>query len=230
MSVNPGENPNFDIDFGPMRSYSPEQIAEQLVWPLVDAVWWNDWRRYSHIGNQFHVSKRGVGLGGQQIDVTLSAYHDLERLSSGDDDGIPILSTAILDIEPIVIDERRDFILASAMADEPKINEWNDEHTTVKVGTAYKFYSDGEYAIQTGQTVEDIDGEAAWTKEDDDEESESYATEDEDFSDEILFETIVPPSILDHDMEMISAGLYIFNAPAAIIKALHLIKKNTVES
>jgi hypothetical protein len=258
MAVGPGELPSFDLDFGPQQEYDPAKIAAEVIWPLVDAVWWNDWRKFSHVGNEWHVTKRGLNHLGELIDVTLNAFQDAcildidEEIDDNDPDG-PTMATAILELEPILTDHRRDIVLAHAAADNDEIadaverynsgeershedeDEDEDEEgeprlyvedLTVKLNFSYKFYSDGEFAIESGKVVEDIEAFAIWTKDEDDDLviMEKPEAVNEDDPETIILGQIVTPRIFDHDMEILESGLMIFNSPAFIIEAFKRIR------
>lgn len=255
MAINPSELPSFDMDFA-RREYDPGRIAEEVIWPLVDAVWWDDWRQRSHVGNEWHIIKRGA-RNGELVDVILNAFQDAQILDFDEEPDEsepfgPTLSTAILEVEPILTDERRDIILDLAAEDNSKIaaalerheagekldeDEQDDddpevdiEDLTVKINFSYKFYSDGEYMIESGKVVEDIEGIVIWCKDEDEDVTtiEEPETVDEDDPETVVLGRVIVPKILDHDMEMLETGLYIFNSPDFIIKAFQAVRANPI--
>jgi len=102
-----------------------------------------------------------------------------------------------------------------------------EDGLVVKVGLTYYIDTDDDLVIEASQLIEDVDGEVIWNdspydgkeREDDEEATDTPA-------DGIILGVCPEVKILEHDMEMIEAGIYILRAPEAIRKALAVIKVN----
>ncbi|MGI9027637.1 MAG: hypothetical protein ACR2FM_02205 [Candidatus Saccharimonadales bacterium] len=228
MSSVPGEMPSFDFNFGPQRTYDHIQLADTVVWPLVNEIWWQDWRTKSHLGNEMHVLKRGV-INSQLFDVAIGAYTELTDREEEPGDSNPIISVATIDIRSIVEDERKDMILSLAAYQSDELEHYDVEHLLVNTGTVYKFGTDNDVEIETSQSVESIDGQIVWYSDSTDEDEEADEP-DEDTPTIVIYSAQPATKIFDQDMDMLQAGLLVFNSPTAIIKALHTIRDNPVLS
>lgn len=221
MASIPGEASGFSFDFGPERSFDQIEVAQRLIWPLVDVYWQGDWREQSKVGHEMRIPRSGM-FNGQNYDVALTAFSQYLLEEEDEESGIPILSSAVLEVEPIVTDERKDMIIAKAQQDDAeRFEEMDEEDLVAKISTSYSFDTDDDMEIETCQAVEDIEGEHVWMSE-----SSSYidVPSDQDTENEVIISMRTPSTLLEHDMELIEAGLYILRAPKSIMKALAIIK------
>lgn len=225
MSIGPGEGLNFDFDLGPERIYDPETVADYVIWPLVDELWWDDWRQNTFAGNANVSTRRGTHKG-QKFDIAIRAFTDVwidaddTKYTATD---IELASVAVIEVESILEDDRRDMVLAAASNDSKQVQKYKRKTLLVKAAANYVFHSDGESGIESHQLVENNQGEVIWHLET----TQKPPKIDEDNPDTVV---LCDPMLREQDMELIEAGLYVFRAPRALIRALHEIKAHPIVS
>jgi hypothetical protein len=216
------ETPQFD--FGPEKSYNPEMVAEQVVWPLVDYLWRGDWRVASQVGDELHIPKHGKH-GDKILDVALEA--DCDEWT--DDKGQKRINYgASLSIEEVTTNLSRDIALQAAKIAMTEFVDENDEDNEedeselwpegdekdfiVRKGASYFFESDGYWNLELYRSIEGPQQRVTVGMLD---------TE---------LEGVSLDKLLYHDIEAIEACCIVMNAPVAIKKALEVIKAKPVFS
>jgi hypothetical protein len=239
LSAGPEEDPFANINFGPQITFDPAQLAETVMWPLVDTRWGKDWREISHLGNEMILANRGAS-DGDLMDVRLRSTTYLGK-EEDDCDGVYNEHGIDFEVEQHVTDERRDLIFAAANEECKGLSEFDVDEVNVKTITSYMFYTDGPHVIRNGLVVEDVEGYGIWFKDLDDEsrsfnidqfdgkdiddDSEKEAEPEDEEEEDEEFPVLI---IVEHDLEIIERGLKVFNAPQAILRALKVIKSNPV--
>lgn len=231
-----------DFEPGSTNYYSPADLADMVLWPLVDKKWGDDWRAHSFVGNELELTRRGNDMHGT-LDMQLKAY--CQNFESDDvsdiDDPLydPRLSTVSVTISRLLTDERKDMMLSLARGDNqrgiksPLLNviEDDDELTALSV-TKYSIDTHGDLFVLTQQEIIDADGDPIWEHVNEGEhvdasdgDPEEVEEDDEDEYGEAGEDTML---LMDHDIELIESGLIVFNAPRSILRALQLIKSSPI--
>jgi hypothetical protein len=149
---------NFNaFDFGPIKTYPAEAVAEKIVWPLVDELWRGDWRVESNDGDEFQFPKSGKH-NGRILDVRL----DADCNGGIDEDGEPfdVVRSATVYIEQHTRPASRSFLLAAAKKAAQELQNmakdiegleeyaWpdgNEDLFVVKSGSMYAFDTSGDW-------------------------------------------------------------------------------------
>lgn len=242
------EMPRFQFD-----SFSAEEVAEKVMWPLIDDVWRDDWREHSVVASDpFRYPRRGVIPDRIVVRNTLpsSEYADSVLLAStiageGDVDefGVPLRESYVSLLLKLYVDaDAKDAMINRAIQEEENTSEEpeeseedEDEHAELVVvegvnyinnyddpgdellaviSTEFMFDSSGGAEIARKQWLAEPDGTLVWTP---------SMVVDKDDSDAIG-SVYSPEAFTRTDVDLIEAGLYIFKAPEAIIRALRAIK------
>lgn len=225
MSTDPNRLP----DFEPFKAFDHRLVGSRVLWPLVDKLWEDDWRKNSFLGNEMHISRRGNGSEGL-MDVTVSAYTERESDDDFSTENIPIISTVEVTIHQHTTDERRDMIIDAAVADAEEVDPDDEDEITIndfddlddvqtRVISSYLLDTDGELQINTGQAVTDIEGHEVWTLE-----SRSHIPRLDPDNPETVVHSVIPSRLHRHDMDLLESGLIVFRAPEALVKALQALK------
>jgi hypothetical protein len=207
-----------DFNFGPERIYSPQLVAEKVMWPLVAGVWGGDWLKDSEDGFELVFPKKGVHSGrllSVQIDADYDEFNDIYGEKSG-------IHSATLSVEETASGDRSKFLLRAAktamenyIEDEDHDDEDNglflwpegDEDDFVIIeGVMYSFDTDGDWYTElyrgikgpeqrlnlpTASAAEDISGQR---------------------------------KLYSHDLETIETGCLVLKASNTIMKAIEEIK------
>jgi hypothetical protein len=224
------------------RHYDDKQIAENVLWPLVDHFWHDDWRAESAVGQSMHVEKRGVWKG-EAVDISLAAYKQFADTDEHEELGMNTLSVVHFDIETIVEDERRTLIRDLMQADvyavveelddfdeDDEIEAIEDEDLDdyyFKLHTGYTLDTESYVSADSYRVIEDMDGDLLWHDDGDHEEKEP-PTDDE--MRRVMIGALPKAKLFRHDMEMLECGLYVLNAPEAIHRAFLKIRKNPLRT
>lgn len=223
MASMPGEMPDFDFQLEPSQYYDHIELADKVLWPMVDAFWRRDWRRYSAISDDISLRRAGV-FAGRSLDILLEANNDLLEDDEESDGSTPVISTVSIGIEEEVTDERRDIILLKA---EPTLDAEVPEGAKVKVSTSYSIDTDGDLAIEGCQAIDDIVGTNIWFRESRDEIDEAFGRTGND-SEEASDDDDISIKIHEYDLERLTWGIYVLSPTRAIEKALKKIRANPI--
>ena len=203
--------------------YDDVLLAKKVMWPLVNHYFHGDWQEQSEPGHSLHITKSGA-YGGEDYDVILSAETGLCESDEDPKDGIPMLYIARMEVETIVTDERRDYMVALADKDAVEIADEDIDDLICKVSNCYTFDSDGDIDIDNGHRIEDMEGDYIWSSgkdesEDDDDEPlpEGSLTDEE--AGKIIIGAWPKTKLFKHDMELLESGLYVLQAPQTIQQA-----------
>jgi hypothetical protein len=235
-----------------LREYDARRIANEVLWPLVEYFWHDDWRTASAVGQSMHIDRRGIWKQNEEVDVTLAALKHFEHDDDGEIMGKNAISTVNFHIETVVTDKRRTFIrdlmqtelegIFDALAPENDLAQALTEGDLVviededlddyafKISTAYSLDTAGGVEVESHRLIEDAEGEFMWNDfgENDDELSQQDDDDMEDNDEDDSAEE--KTKLFTHDMSVLECGLYVINAPEAIHKAFDSIRRHPVLS
>lgn len=223
MSTQPEEAPKFNFSLD-VDSYSPEVVAEQVIWPLVDDLSRRDWRQESIPGAQMTMPGRVIH-DGAEIDVILIASAELD--DDIDEDETVKISFVELHIEEIRTGENRQLILGNALDEEcakyesvedymladhlGMLRDFDHDDLVVKSSVIYSFNTEGNFTIDAYQRIETSHGNYLWT--------DSQETDEDDQKPEAV------RRFLPRDIELITIALQGLYAPASLRMAMRTLPK-----
>lgn len=228
--------------------YNHAELADRVLWPLVNFAWRGDWREQSFVGNTLTVARRGA-VDGELFDVVLNAYTevDFDPGTEGDIHFMPLMDSVELTIARHVEDERKDMMLETATnysEDEHDEDEEDDSEgyeedfsdgfeesfqdpnlVEAKVISSYLIDADNELYVNTSQELVDLGTDEKWFYETDDYIPLEESLEATDEVTEVMVPRPRPGLLHETDIELIENGLIVFNTPRAIMQVFRKIKE-----
>lgn len=193
--------------------FDPEEVADTIIWPVVDELWQGDWRSESYPGMPFQFPRRSI-VGELVTDVYLVAASEHPE---EDQEAEGMVCCATIDIQTIVTDALRDHVIGRAFEEWIETRHeygelYTPEDLVVKTSTAYIFQS-GEVLVQNSQhVVEEIDGDILWTSNDYD-------------ADVMPFQA----RLYEHDLNRLGQALFVLTESPEHEEVLAAIKKRPVK-
>lgn len=216
MSMQPGGFPDFDFDSTMFRSYDHVELAQRVVWPMVDTLWRGDWRENSWPNDDLSVCRHG-SYGGTNYGAQIGAYTETEDVADTDKNN-PIISTAFLEVQEILDQQARLGILELAESELDEMREasstFDKSQLIAKSCVAYKFDTDDDLEISSSTVLESPGGNVIWFE-------DTQSKDTDEHHDYYGLET----PLYAQDLERIEAGLYVLKTPRAIMKTLQKIKE-----
>jgi hypothetical protein len=250
-SHTPDEQPAFDFDnFQVLEDskekpavYDPERIAENVIWPLVDAKWDGDFRQDSMPAmQQFCLPKVGV-YAGRILEVTLQAGCDIDWRPE-QQNGSTVSQRIMIHDASIRIEERTpdnfETLLEIFKERQPEsyaeiLNDDGELDLEMDAITGFNMYLDsfGGISSRAFYALKDKDGIEVWSTDDDEVDSNGdlvgYPDDEEDEREEIQHgdaDFLTPGGELYvHDIDLLLTASAILNAPDSIVGYLQKIKK-----
>ncbi len=209
------------------RSFPHEQIAEEVIWPLVKSAWHGrDFREGSNLLSYVEIQDNRI-LDDVEYEVCLQAFNEKVLIDEGaSDGGTKTVSTAELDVGRVVFDERRGLILDEAWEHNKSIEDYDINALFTLVASSYAFNTEGELEVGTRRRLEKSDGTILWDSGVDITEYTEVTTVRNQDGTESQLIVVKKPEYKIHagDLELIEAGIWAINAPRAIRRVLSQIK------
>lgn len=216
----------FDFETVGGEAISHVEVADTVLWPMVDLIWGGDWREDTYPSNYLHLQKFSE-LGGITVRTLLNAETEICYPDGHD-------CPSLLNTVNIVIEEfyehgaEYDYILgkiAECMKMEKDELYSRDDQVLKSVkGTSYVIDSDGELSVDNFLAVSDsVNNELYNTSEiitymldadDDQDEAESDDTE------------VVQDVLRSPDIDVLRIGLLVLKAPEKLVIALDSFQDN----
>lgn len=150
-----------------LKYYSPEQIADWLIWPIVDHLWGGDWRQEATPGSVFKFPK-SASHDGSMISVELAADCMLEQEEGRYQLDEPAVHEVELEIAVTEAEVIRDLLFSNIPSDQwESVMEGVDQDslTALRCTTFYFTDQDSELTysdIDEARVLQDPNGDAKW--------------------------------------------------------------------
>lgn len=244
--------PEFDfINFKVLEekdpSYDPEILAENFLWPLVDAKWEGDFRTDSLPSMPAFCFPKTGTYNGRQLEVILEAGCDVDYMTVQEGESLVEALTAIHDASIRIEEDTPDkleVLIEFARERDPErvellVDENDDEPgESLRAVSGFIYYLDSSGGL-TGRAyyaLKDIDGSELWSsdngeqiygyEEDDDEADEDDVDESEETTiDNAAVSMDDSVTINSADIDMLLTAAAILNAPDEIVGYLQKLRR-----